>query len=298
MRSIKAEVISGVAIVVAFVVLVFGYIFLKNIALNAGMYEVYVRFEDASGLEVSDAVFVRGMKIGKVRRINLENLEIVVTLQLNGDVSLPNDSRVQIKDLGLMGEKVVDILPGKSMTPLKSEDTIDGSLAGGLMDMTGSLEGLTKHAEELLINLKSVVKNTMDLNTQENLKTTMANMNDMSNKLNDNAVHMTNTMANLDRLTENLDKMVDNRRPEMEGTISNIHEASAKFSSTIEKLDKSLDNLQNIMAKLDSEEGSAGKLINSTELHDNLAELVNELQVLAQDLKQYPQKYKGLIKVF
>ena len=62
MRNIKAEVISGVAIVLAFIILVFGYIFLKSIAINAGMYEIGVRFEDASGLEVADAVLVWGMK--------------------------------------------------------------------------------------------------------------------------------------------------------------------------------------------------------------------------------------------
>jgi phospholipid/cholesterol/gamma-HCH transport system substrate-binding protein len=298
MRNIRAEVISGIAIVAAFIILVFGYIFLKNVAIGAGMYEVGVRFQDASGLEVGDPVHVRGLKIGKVRRIGLENLQIRVTLQLDGDIPLPKDSHIQIRDMGLMGEKSIDIIPGTSGTTLQDGETITGSVTSGLTDLTGSLEGLTKQAEELLTELQSVLKNTMDTDSQRDLKITLANMGDLSAKLNDNAAHVTSTMANLDRLSGNMDGILDRRRAQIEGTISNVHDATADLDGTIAKLDKSLASLQSVMNKVDNAEGTVGKLISRDDLHADLSELVNELQILAQDLKQYPQKYRGLIKVF
>ena len=89
-------------------------------------------------------------------------------------------------------------------------------------------------------------------------------------------------------------------RGEMESSIKNFSEASNRLEGLADKMDQSLTSVQSLLAKIENQEGSVGKVIATDDLYNDFRHLAAELDTLVQDLKRRPQKYLnlGFIKVF
>lgn len=300
MRKIGAEVASGVAIFLAFIILIAGFLFLKNTLFRTGTYTLLIEFNDITGLEPADMVSVSGLRIGKVDDFELRGLKVFVTISISPDVQLPTDSHAQIKSLGMVGEKFIDIRPGTSSNFLKDGDTLQGKSVSDFSDLTGSAEGLMLQAEELLGNIKIAFENIFDAQGQADLKETLAHLRSLSATLNNNSGHIAKTLMNIDSLSTNLSEILSARRGEVESSIKNFSEASNRLEGLTSKMDKSMTSVQSLLAKIENEEGSVGKVIAKDDLYNDLRHLTAELDTLVQDLKKRPQKYLnlGFIKFF
>ena len=105
---------------------------------------------------------------------------------------------------------------------------------------------------------------------------------------------------NIDSLSTNLSEILTARRGEVESSIKNFSEASNMLEGLTNKMDKSMTSVQRLLAKIENEEGSVGKVIAKDDLYNDLRHLTAELDTLVQDLKKRPQKYLnlGFIKFF
>ena len=300
MRKIGAEVASGVAIFLAFIILIAGFLFLKNTLFRTGTYTLLIEFNDITGLEPADMVSVSGLRIGKVDDFELRGLKVFVTISISPDVQLPTDSHAQIKSLGMVGEKFIDIRPWTSTNFLKDGDTLQGKSVSDFSDLTGSAEGLMLQAEELLGNIKIAFENIFDAQGQADLKETLAHLRSLSATLNNNSGHIARTLMNIDSLSTNLSEILTARRGEVESSIKNFSEASNRLEGLTNKMDQSMTSVQSLLAKIENEEGSVGKVIAKDDLYNDLRHLTAELDTLVQDLKKRPQKYLnlGFIKFF
>ena len=79
-------------------------------------------------------------------------------------------------------------------------------------------------------------------------------------------------------------KQVTDKSDELSTTITELRNSSASFAKATEKLD-------NILGKIDNDEGTMGKLISDTTLYGNMNNLVNEMRVFVKDIKDNPGKY-------
>jgi phospholipid/cholesterol/gamma-HCH transport system substrate-binding protein len=296
MRKVSSEIISGVAIFFALVIFIGGYLFLKNVALATDRYTVTIHFQDVTGLEKSDFVSVSGLRIGRVDRLRLNGLSVLVDVKIEPGLELPVDSRAQIKSLGMVGEKFIDIMPGKSDQMLADGDEIQGLHAGDISDLGGSMEDLLKQAQQFLDELQSIIHTVFDSDTQRDLKESLYHLRNLSSGLDNNLIHMNRTLANLDSLSTNL----ADRRQKVGTSIDNFYAASNRLEDFTNKLDNSLTSMQTLLTKIENKEGALGKVISSDELYNDIRHLTAELDTLVQDLKRRPQKYLnlGFIKVF
>ncbi|MCO6496006.1 MAG: hypothetical protein J5I91_10075, partial [Bacteroidetes bacterium] len=73
----------------------------------------------------------------------------------------------------------------------------------------------------------------------------------------------------------------------------NIGEFSTSLaqSNLIARLDSTLLNVNFITQKINNGVGTAGKLINDTELYDKLNSTLADLNKLLLDINKYPEKY-------
>jgi|GEM_PF-1563420 len=300
MRQIGSEVAAGVAIFVAFIAFIAGFLFLKNTTLSAGQYNITIRFDDVTGLERGDPVSISGLRVGKVESFTLDGTVVLVNVRLQPEALLPEDSKVSIKSMGMVGEKFIDITPGKAPKRLSDGAFLRGETSSDLEAITGKAETLMDEAQELMRQLREMFATVLDASAQESMQQTLVHAGKISATLDNNTSHMESTLANLDELTANINEILAEKRDAFESSIDNLHAASNKLEGMAGKIDESLGSLEGILAKIDRGEGSAGKLLADDELYNKMRDLTAELDALILDMKKRPGRYVnlGFIKIF
>ena len=112
-------------------------------------YSLSAEFSDAGGLQSGARVELAGVEIGRVRSVSLTPIltKARVTFHVQSDITLPQDSRAAIKTAGLIGERYIDLEPGKATqhlapggqiheteSPVDILDTIGQALFGNFSD--------------------------------------------------------------------------------------------------------------------------------------------------------------------
>lgn len=100
-------------------------------SLDAGSasdsFAVTADFENIGGLKPGSAVTMAGVRIGRVRsiEINPDTFEAKVTMRIGNDFgNIPKDSSASIFTAGLLGEQYIGLTPGGEEGTLKEGDTI------------------------------------------------------------------------------------------------------------------------------------------------------------------------------
>jgi len=300
MRQVGSEVAAGVAIFIAFIAFVAGFLFLKNTAISSGQYNVSIRFDDVTGLERGDPVTISGLRVGKVETFILDGATVLVAVKLQPKAILPVDSKVSIKSLGMVGEKYIDIVPGKATKHLSEGDVISGEIASDLEAITSKAESLMNEAQVLMQQLHEMFSTVLDPSAQESMQRTVVHFGNISAALDKNTSHIENTLANLDEITTNINEILTEKRDAFENSVDNLHAATNKLDGMTEKIDKSLGSLESLLSKLEQGEGTAGKLLSDDELYNKMRDLTAELDALILDMKKRPGRYVnlGFIKIF
>lgn len=79
-------------------------------------YTVDARFNRTDGLLVGDQVRLAGVDIGRVINAKLDDhFKAILTLDIQENIKIPDDSSASIVSTGLMGKKYIEIEPGGSM---------------------------------------------------------------------------------------------------------------------------------------------------------------------------------------
>ena len=92
---------------------------------GAGGLELSAQFAEIGGLKERAPVVVSGVKVGRVKRIELTpDLRAVVVLDVDARYELPTDTSAAIRTEGLLGQQFVALEPGAEDALLKSGDTI------------------------------------------------------------------------------------------------------------------------------------------------------------------------------
>ena len=118
--SVGAFVLLGIAAVVWFAVKAGA-----GVAIGGSTYEVNDRFTNISGLKTGSQVFISGVPVGHVDKIDLDSqYAAIVHLNVKQDVHLPSDTIASIKTSGLIGDKYIALAPGADSRNLPPGGTI------------------------------------------------------------------------------------------------------------------------------------------------------------------------------
>ena len=111
-----AESLIGLAVLVAAGVFLAVLVGDRGSNPASDSYEISANFLSAEGIAQGTDVRIAGISVGSVSGMafNSETFEAEVTLRLDDEVLLPDDSLVAISTEGLLGGNFVEILPGGS----------------------------------------------------------------------------------------------------------------------------------------------------------------------------------------
>jgi phospholipid/cholesterol/gamma-HCH transport system substrate-binding protein len=177
----------------------------------------------------------------------------------------------------------------------KPGDTLIAAHDPGIM---GFLEPLQTQFDQTIAKLNATLaalENTFDLETQANIRKSVASLEQsllsLRKMLADNG-DISKSIKNIESVTSNI-KGNNSKINESVEHFKNISADldSADLAKTIARLDSTLTVTYAVIDKINSGQGSAGKLINDKELYENLTKATAGLDSLLADMKEHPKRY-------
>jgi phospholipid/cholesterol/gamma-HCH transport system substrate-binding protein len=167
-------------------------------------YEIKAQFANAAGLNPENQVRVAGIKVGTVKSLELQKDRVLVTMEIDNGVEIPDDTIAEIKLATILGTKFVQIR-GKGSEPyLADGDTIPLERTAVPYEIyqasnegTGVLEGLDGPA---LNNMLRELGNLVDI-TRDELGAALSGLNDLGTSLNSKQDELRSLLSETDELT-------------------------------------------------------------------------------------------------
>lgn len=308
--KISNELKVALTILAAIVLGFIGYRVMSDLPLFRQSQIIHSTFDRTDGLSPGNYIYINGVRVGSVKKMELtEDDSVAVTFSFELGLDIPENSVAYLQSSGLLDEKAIVVKRGDSPEMLEYGDTMRGEYRAGMM------ESLKDEGQELSDDVSE---------SFEKLNSFLAQLNsvldeDAKGKI-DSVVH------NLNSTSENIATIFDNKRTEIESSIrhaerflANVDTIStdnkAKVDSVLTGLDKSLkeleilskdlnktnDELHDILTKINAGEGSLGKMVNDPALYNNLESMTKEMDSLIKNINENPRKYlkhMRLIEVF
>lgn len=310
--KINNETKVGALTALAITLLILGFNFLKGKSLFKTGNFIYAKVKSTKGLMISNPVYVNGLQVGSVYELEEVNKTldtIIISIKLSKDINIPNNSLASIKDNPL-GSPSMDISMGNSKIYLKNHDfiyTMDNP--GMLGAVTAKLTPVVDQVKMTLQTLDSVLKNlntVFDPNTKNNMQAVVGNVNRITASLivsaeslqalmNQQNGMLSKSMANLNSFTNNL----AGNNEKINATLANLETSTRNLSKadidgTIGQLRTTVEKLNTAVEKIDSKDGSIGRLLNDNQLYDNLANTTRSLNILMDDIRVNPKRYVSI----
>lgn len=123
-RSTIETVLGAVVLLSAAVFLVFSYQ-TADVGPSSSGYEVTATFSNIGSLNVGGPVQMAGVRIGQITDISLTDFfEAEVTMAIDDDIEIPEDSAAIIASESLLGGNSISIQPGGALGTLGDGDAL------------------------------------------------------------------------------------------------------------------------------------------------------------------------------
>ena len=291
----KKEVKIGIIMAIVLGSLVWGISFLKGKNFFSDKKTYYVIYDDISGLDESNGVFVKGYKVGHVRDINFVDKslkKIKVTLAIDKNIQIPLGSIARIYSLDLIGNKAIELKFSKNVTFCVEGETLYGDLEITLSQQLEPYKIQTYNLLKSADSLSNSIIPVFNVESVNNLKQTLYNIKTTTDEIAKSSLYINYSFQNIEAITHNL---ADNNK-RINKILLNMEQISdslsrLKIQQSFDKLDNTLDEANEIIVKIKSGQGSIGKLLSNDTLYKNLNSAAANLDTLVKDLKNNPKKY-------
>jgi phospholipid/cholesterol/gamma-HCH transport system substrate-binding protein len=306
--KLSKEFKIGVVVVCAIAAFIWGINFLKGTNLFTQKYYLYAIYPRIDNLKPSDALQINGFKIGQVKRISLiekagRNM-VLVEFLLTEDVTIPKNSIARAVSNDILGNKAVEVIFSKETQYVQNKDTLIAETEQGLKEsFNKQIAPLQAKAESLIANvdsLMSVVTHMLNARTRENIDKSFESVRKAILSLEQTAYKIEGlvepklsvVLSNMATITANLNKN-EQKINDILTNFNSISDSIAKsqLKSAVNNADKSLRELNVLLARINSGEGTLGKLARNDSLYNNLNKSSEHLEKLLKDLNANPKRY-------
>jgi phospholipid/cholesterol/gamma-HCH transport system substrate-binding protein len=284
-QALKVGLFATIALVLL------GYFVMRIEDLNPfsePAYELEAEFESVAGLDDKATVRVAGVRVGRVDGIRLEDGKAVLRLVLETPVELRQGASASIANLGMLGDKYVQLDPGPrgapplpdgallpGSAPLSFDEALSkvSSLGDSLQDALGGLSG--ESGEETPV---SRLLDNLDATTREIRALVADNRAQIASSI-DNFESLSGSMADsLPRLADQMERLLTQIEAVVTENRSNLRDGMENAREVTAELKESMENLTAISDKIARGEGTIGKLVNSDETHDQLVSTLDSIE--------------------
>jgi phospholipid/cholesterol/gamma-HCH transport system substrate-binding protein len=295
---------AKIGVFMLIVLAILGYFVLKiediDVTRGKGTKKITAVFDSVAGLDKKSAVRVAGVRVGKVADVQLRpDGKAVVTLEVDKDVNLHTNAVAHVANLGLLGEKYVELDPGTATLPKLPDENVvlRGTEPASFDDVTNQVSAIAEDVkaitaslratvggpqgqqrlEEIVGNVQAITAEVRSLiaANRSNVDATLGNAREITAQL---RVEIPKIAASIDRVAGQLGGTVGENRQDVREIVDNLKHLSSDLRTTT-------DNLNAITGQVKSGEGTVGKLVYSDEAHKRLTSALTSVESGVTELK-------------
>jgi len=324
------EAVVGLAILLAFIVVMVGLIFLSQTSFRERDLVQVARFRSIGGLNAGAPVTRSGVRVGRVTAVRLAPDDWVeVEIALSSSVELPQQPVVIAASASLFGEWQATII-SRSAAP--EDQTVRNALdeaaqAGGTAWPGATLPDiseLTSQANRIANNVNSItdrVEGTLDDQVMADLRETVASIRRMSQSL---ATFTDQQATVLTRLSENLattadvvnefslatrtvmqrvdsstaagelGRVISNSAAttaDLREVAANLREVSSTLAGQRVSMANTLSSVDTVLARMRDGRGTLSLLASDSTLYLETRNTLAQFRELLADIKANPRRY-------
>lgn len=294
MQVFRSEIKVGLLVSISFILFVIGIFVVSDIrSLWDKKKTLMLLFQYADGITKGSPVWYAGYEVGAVNDIRIAQGtadRIALTIRIAPEARVRKDSRCEIRSLGMMGAKYVEITPGSPDSPeLATGEVLEGRSPSSLSEIFETGQKVASSLVELVQESQNLVH---EVRTEYSLKDTIKNANSLLNHAReqvgelgpalktarqvsaDGGKELVALMKELRETNKDLQRRVQN----VEGTLTKtLGQAGQGFAAA----EGTVKGVNSILAS--SEDDIASVLQHLNETSRNLA-------ALSEDLRDHPWK--------
>lgn len=326
----RRELLVGFVIIAAVAVGVVGSLWLQGTNFGRPTIPVEVLLESVGQLSAGNVVQYRGVNIGQVSFVAVEpgGEGVRVTLLLDRAVELPEDAAVVLGPESLFGDWQAEIVSRGSFPRFDFYDVPDSEAADVLAGYAlPEITRLTASAEQISENVADLTERmelAFNQETANNLASAIGNIEDITVELRrlvqqqggiaasitssaDSALVEVELAARAARSSFErmegvlVDAQIDSILTDMRAAAvglrvlaDDLSDEESGVSATLGRADSALVRIDRIAAGLEAGEGSLGRLLSDTTFAVRAEDVLRNLDLLLQDLRENPNRYVRL----
>jgi len=306
MKAIKSKrsIIVGIFIFLGLIILIVTVFTLGGQKKTfAKAIQVKAVFEDVSGLQRGNNVWLAGVKIGTINKLAfIRDVGVEVTMNIDDRVVpfIHKDCKAKISSNGLMGNKIVVIYGGTKNSPaVQKNDMLISESPISTEDMLAVLQVNNKNLLAITSSFKDISKKIAngegtigkllhDTTIAGDLHSSILTLRSTVSSFKSTAVQSQKVMDNLSDFSANLNKegtLINDLVTDttvfnsLRGTVTQLREVSYTTSQIT-------DDLQNATAQLNKKDNAVGALLNDEELAVRLKNTITTLEAASKNLNE------------
>ena len=319
------ELLVGLLIIVSGLTAVLGTLWLKGTNFGRPQIEVDVLLRGVGQLNQGNAVKYLGVRIGRVENITVDGEAVRVSLLLDLDMVLPPEPAVVLGPESLFGDWQAEIVsriefprfPFYEVPPGEGPNVLGGYALPGLSRLSASADLISENLADLtdrlglafndstatafasaIANLDTISLQIRALVAQQAAAavSVTASADTALAEIQQASISARRTFERLESILTDaqIDTIVANVRVASAGIqeiVTNLAQSTSGIEATIEHADSTFARLDRISARIESGEGTLGRLLVDSTLAIRAEDVLAQIELVLQDLRENPRKY-------
>jgi hypothetical protein len=258
-----------------------------------------IAFSEIGSLRVEDAVRVRGITLGNIKKIERTNKKVLVSTQFGRPLKIHRGYSVITVDQGVMGDRILQIGCGDTAAPLISaQDTLEGTFYPGVSEAVGYAWLLREVVDTLVLYSEQFLHGT---SARKSLVAQVRGIITVADSLSKVFLYATKDFdANLSRQLDSIDAFVDKTAHFSRSVAAATPEYIDNISSmvgTLSKLVATLDTAVNALHTMTSGMQKPGAVLWGSDA-DNIRKKLIELQEIIHTIQVRMLQFKIYIGLY
>ena len=289
MQFFTKEVKIALVAIVGGVILFYGLNFLKGVTVFSSDNSYTIAFHNISGLSTSSPIYADGYRVGVVKSIDYDYRNhdtILVHVDINKEFRIPKGSSAEIVSDLLGNIQVNLLLANNPRERIEPGEVIVGNLndgaVGQMKDMIPTIQKMLPKLDSIMASINVLLADPAIAKSLHNVRTITSDLTVSTKQLN---VLMTTLNHRVPGMLGKADDILSNTQQ----LTNNL--AQIDVTSTMAKIDATLDGVQLFTQKLNNEQGTLGLLLNDPSLYNRINTTVLSADSLLVNIKQHPKRY-------